>query len=310
MRARYSAPLGLCLSLLAAAVSGAPSTAWAGPATATTADPLTEAKDYYERGRAKFETADYLGAIDLWQQAYGSLKNDDASVEIRAALAYNIAAAREEAYKLSGDILELKRARVLLNRYISEIEALVEAGPERDEMLSGAKERLARIDELIAKDEANAKATPGPKAGGDGDGSSGDGDAGEGPTPETGDPNPVVDGGSGGAGKPLIFAGAGVAALGLAGVGVGAAFLAIGKSKNDEVGELVGPDDEASRVDAITAGERANTIAIGGLVAGGVLLATGGVLIGLGLKKNKSSKVAAVPWMQRNGGGVTLTGRF
>lgn len=304
------AKLSLCLAL-GAVVSMSPLPVIAAPAGA----PLDEAKTYYEQGKAKFDTADYLGAIDLWQKAYAALPDDDSSLAVRSALAYNIAAARQKAYELSGEVLELKRARILLNRYVEEINQLVEAGEERDKMLSSAQEKLDQIEKLITDEEAKKAAAAG-STGSAGTGGSKDtqrsGPPGSG---ESKDPNPVTkDGGINGPGKPLIFAGAGVAGLGVAAGAVGAAFMVIGKNRDQEVTDLNGPDDEDARRTAIKSGKSANTIAIIGGAAGVAFVGTGVALLVIGLKKNKdaSARVSPRVWPTFGPGqaGIGLTGRF
>src|SRR5262245_19291174 len=73
--------------------AGAPPLPDEDEATVDAPDPAIEdARKLYDRGRAKFETFDYLGAIELWTQAYEMLPDDDRYSEIRARLMFNLAA--------------------------------------------------------------------------------------------------------------------------------------------------------------------------------------------------------------------------
>ncbi|MEM9462736.1 MAG: hypothetical protein AAGF11_51825 [Myxococcota bacterium] len=108
---------------------------------------LTEARALYDEGKARFDTFDYQGAVDLWTKAYAKLPEDAAG--IRNRLVYNIATAQEKAFELDHDVEHLRRAQMLLESYIGNYKALVERTPESQAEVDKAQERIAVIKERI-----------------------------------------------------------------------------------------------------------------------------------------------------------------
>lgn len=108
---------------------------------------LDEARALYDEGKARFDTFDYQGAVDLWTKAYAKLPEDAAG--IRNRLVYNIATAQEKAFELDNDVEHLRRAQMLLESYIGNYKALVERTPETQTEVDKAEERIAVIKERI-----------------------------------------------------------------------------------------------------------------------------------------------------------------
>ncbi|MEM6290814.1 MAG: hypothetical protein AAGA54_06095 [Myxococcota bacterium] len=283
------------LALCCAVSVGLPAAAYAQPADGASSadDPLAAAETLYNKGRASFETADYLKAIDLWTEAYGLVDDTPENAAIKAALIYNIASAQEKAYDIDTDVAHLRQAAVLLETYARSVPAMYGEGPEADAEMEKVQTRL---DELQARiEEAEAKAAEAqPK------------DEPDVVPPPVVEPEPARE--TDPTARPLIISGAVVAGLGLAGLGVMAAGLAMGNAAND-VSDL-DPNEPSERRDQFARGRTGNTLALAGGVAGGVLIASGAVLIGLGVKRKNTGSVALAPYGGRGQAGLSLSGRF
>lgn len=302
MMPRHRAP-GLratAVLLVAALGSGLPGVVVAGPAAAPAAqaDPLEDAQRLYDRGRAKFETADYADAIELWTEAYASLPETAESSQIKALLIYNIATAREKQYDVSRDPIELRQAAILLQSFEQSIPALYGEGAEAEAERTKVQARLAAVQQRLREHEA-AQAQDGD---GDGDGEPQETAPEPTPTPET------HDDGKAPGGRGLVIGGAVAAGLGVGALGLMAAGIGMGARANDISG--LSPDDVDGRRAQFDRGRTGNTLAIAGGVAGGVLLVTGAVLLGLGLRRSRAGNVALAPVPTRGGTALVLQGRF
>lgn len=145
------------LALGVSLVLAAPATALVGVPSAQAAmqpaeDPaVVEARALYDEGKARFDTFDYEGAADLWTKAYGTLPEDQAGV--RNAMIYNIATAREKAYDVDKDLQHLRQAVLLLESYVKNYKALYKRTPETEAEVKKAENRIAALQERIAKAE-------------------------------------------------------------------------------------------------------------------------------------------------------------
>ena len=74
---------------------------------------LEAARSLYAQGVAKFEMFDYIGAIDLWTQAYAKLPEGDDVTEVKAAIVHNTAVARTKAYEIDKEVAHLEQAKRL-----------------------------------------------------------------------------------------------------------------------------------------------------------------------------------------------------
>ncbi len=287
-------PIALCCvtSLaLPTVVSAQPSTATTAAAAPEESGRLGEAEALYKRGRSSFETANYLEAIDLWEEAYGLVQDVPENAAIKAALIFNIAAAQEKAYDIDTDVTHLRQASVLMETYARSVPALYGEGPEGEAELEKIEARLTELRARIEAADAEAAARQ-PASGPD------PVDAVD-PVPEpTVQPDPKA--------KPLLIAGAVTAGLGVAGLGLMAGGLAIGNAAND-LEDGLSIEDRRAQFDR---GRTGDTLAIVGGVAGGALLVTGAVLVGIGLKKRSTGRMAVAPWGARAAAGATLRGRF
>lgn len=135
------------------------------PATAAeTEDPaMAESRRLYERGKARFDTFDYAGAVDLWTQAYAKLPADEASV--RNSMVYNIATAQEKAFEIDENVGHLRQAVKLLETYIANYKALYPANEETRAEVEKAENRIATLEERIEQAERGKVRPPPPVEG-------------------------------------------------------------------------------------------------------------------------------------------------
>jgi tetratricopeptide (TPR) repeat protein len=265
-----------------------------------------DAEAMFRRGQAKYETADYNGAIELWTEAYALVESTPETASIKALLLYNLAQAHVKAYELDEDVIHLKQAQQLLSSFRNNLSLLYEDKAQLEEETKKVDERLAEIETMLAAAKPPPEEQPPPPED-------------EPPPPEI-EPEPVADDAADARpGKPLIIAGG--ALLGLA-VGSGVVAIvgvAIGSGAND-IGDLE-PDDLTGREQRFASGRTGNVLAIVGTIGAGVLLPVGAALIGVGVKRNGEAK-RSTAMLQRtrlgasfggawgNGGGVTISGRF
>ncbi|EDM77176.1 hypothetical protein PPSIR1_26543 [Plesiocystis pacifica SIR-1] len=156
------ASFALTATLLSPSASAAPSESDAAaepaadaPAEDPAEDPaLVEAKDLYKQGEIKFRTAEYIDALALWKRAFGILPEGEDTRTIRNALVYNIAEAHSKAYEVNRNPTHLRKAKLLLENYQAEHEALYGDSPEAKKERAEAGERIEELDEKIKASEA------------------------------------------------------------------------------------------------------------------------------------------------------------
>jgi hypothetical protein len=298
---RRLAALATCVSLVCVGLM--PAVALAAPPESSA---NVEAEAMFRRGQAKYETADYNGAIELWTEAYALVESTPETASTKALLLYNLAQAHVKAYELDEDGIHLKQAQQLLQSFRANLSLLYEDKAQLDEETTKVDERLAEIDAMVAADkpppvEPPQEEPPPPELE---------------PNPE---PEPETDGRKPRTGKSLIIEG-GV----FLGLGVGAGVIAIvgavmGSGAND-ISDL-DPNDFTNREQRFATGRTGNVLLIAGSIGAGVLLPIGAALIGVGAKRNKQAKQSTAV-LQRtrlggswggawgNGGGLTISGRF
>jgi tetratricopeptide (TPR) repeat protein len=296
------AALATCVSLVCASFVPAVALAAAPESSAN-----AEAEAMFRRGQAKYETADYNGAIDLWTEAYALVESTPETASIKALLLYNLAQAHVKAYELDEDDIHLKQAQQLLQSFRNNLELLYEDKAQLDEETKKVDESLAEIETMLAASEP-AEDQPPPLE--------------EPPPPpeiEPG-PEPVADEpGDARPGRPLIITGGVLLGLGVGFGGIAIAGAVLGSGAND-IADLE-QTDLAAREQQFATGRTGNVLAIVGTVGAGVLFPIGGALIGVGAKRNGKAK-SGIALLQRtrlgatfggawgNGGGLTFSGRF
>ncbi|NVB40136.1 hypothetical protein G6O69_19980 [Pseudenhygromyxa sp. WMMC2535] len=304
----FSLGLGLCLGLgfglgpsqiaLAAPETQVEAQVDAQPEPPPVQDPTKEAKALFRRGQAKYETADYKGAIELWTDAYTLVDPTPENASIKALLIYNLAQAHVKAFELDEDVIHLKQAQQLLETFKSGVVLLYEDEADQAEEARKIDARIAEIDARLAEAEAQPEPEPEPEP----------------PPPALAvEPEPRTPGPAPRPGAPLIGAGATLAAVGLAFGGIAIAGAVIGSQANDlsEIDYL----DFEDRQEAFRSGSIGNGMAVSGLVIGGLMLPTGIALIAVGVKRNKraanlGSRALVLPSLGPRGAGLSIQGRF
>lgn len=284
------------LTCAALSLAGFAPRAAAAPAQGEAAAPekseTSEAEALFRRGQAKYETADYTGAIELWTEAYALVESVPENAGIKAVLLYNVAQAHVKAYELYEDPIHLKKALQLLQGFRGGIAVLYADEAARDEEYKKVDAKIAELEAALDAHEAKTEgpAEPPPKE-----------DPVEPPPPAPTNP-----------GRPLIITGGAVLGLGVAFGGVGLVGALIGSNAND-IDDL-DPLDLQAREERFRGGEAGNALAFTGLVIGGVFVPVGAALIAVGVKRNKAAnarpQALVLPTFGSGGAGLSLTGRF
>lgn len=236
-------------------------------------------------GSAAYDLADYATALEKFSAAYVALPDGPQTAGIRSAIVYNVGITQKRMYELDGDVVHLKTAKVLLTRYFDDF---AKDGAEED---AKGRALLDEIEAELAKHEAEAT------------------------TPTRDEPPPTVvppadtppkDPEAQRTARILIGVGGGVLGLGVVGAGLGLGGALWGQSLEGGIED--GTSTGVRRISALEDGRSANGLAIGGAIAGGVLLTAGAVVLAIGLKKRKAAatSVAVAP----TGSGFVVGGRF
>lgn len=279
------------VATLAVAMPPAAGTAPVEPSAAEAPDPqLERARELYQQGEARFATADFAGAIELWTEAFSIVPDSTDAARIKALLIYNLATARERAFEISGDVSHLRQAKILMEDYAASIPALFGDSPEGEDERAKITGRLNTITAQIdaadrKKDRERGRTTP--------------------------DERPDADdqGGGGRGATALIGVGAAALAVGVGGLAMMGAGLGMGSKANDLGG--LDDDDIDGRRAQFDRGRTGNTLAIAGGVVGGVFAITGAVLVGIGASRKAQAKRAAfAPWFGGRTVGLGVRGRF
>lgn len=237
-------------------------------------DPAIErARKLYDKGRAKFETFDYIGAIDLWTEAYEMLPDEERYADIRARLMFNLAAARLEAFDIDEKISHLRQAQRLMDIYVDSL------GPGHEADAAEAEQWQQRIADRLEQAERSAalrRATP------------------------KKDVPPPVDPRAAKRARTLTIAGASVLAVGVAGLAAMGGGLGWGaKIESDARKDADAmPSPTAGSFEKVLArGHAANGLAIAGAAIGGAAVITGVVLLAASArtKPRAGQRVAWIP---------------
>jgi len=255
--------------------------------------PLERAGKLIGEGQEKYDTADYIGAIELWSEAYAALPKDSEADQYRGVLVYQIANACREAYAVNREVRFLRKAEKLFQDYI-------EGLPSDDtDSLTPAEEALEEVREQLADYEANEAAnSPDPEidpgAEDEGDGS------------ET-DPEPLPPLGNG-----LRISGGISLGLGAVGLGLMGGFLGRGAALDSDGVELVGQSGpQGDEVGSLLAkGQTANRVAISMGIVGGLLTVAGVSLLVVDAVKRKRRAVAMTPVFTPKFAGLQFSSRF
>jgi tetratricopeptide (TPR) repeat protein len=243
-----------------------------------------EARALYEQGLGRYETADYLGAIDLWTQAFTLLPNDAEFASVKADIIYNLARARERQYDVDNDPAQLRQALILLDQYIESLPSLYADPGEVDQQRSKAQQVR---DDIQARLDEHEKAEA---------------------TKQVGSPAPAKQDEDKDPGRGLVLTGAALTAIGGAALGVSAAGMVLGNQAND-ISDL-DPADVDGRREQFDRGRTMNLMAISAGVGAGLLIGTGVALLVVGKKKGKESQARVLPFASPTLAGLSASGRF
>jgi hypothetical protein len=290
------------------------------------AAPDSEIERLYVEGQDKYAEGDFAGAADAWTRLLERLPEAQSNRATRENVLLNVVQAHLDGYararKDDGtkDIGHLRSGKEVLDAYFA---GFKKAYGDRAAVSAAVQEKADELDRTLADAEKEAAVVPEPDP---------DPDLGEptDPDPKEGGkdgPNIIVleaenDGGG------LIVGGAVAAGLSLGGFGVLAAGAVIANRAEEDFLAVTceapcGMDEqeaaEGERDDATKSGQLGNALTITGAIVGPVLLITGGVLIGIGLKRRKDAKAAreeklrsisVMPAGGRGFTGLVLSGRF
>ncbi len=277
-------PAGVGLSFAPATASAAT----VAPATDEDAQ-LAEAREMFERGRSKYDTFDYEGAIDVWQQAYAKVPESQAGV--RNAMVYNIALAQEKAFDVDKDVAHLRQAVLLLEQWVGSYKAMFKKTPETEAEVGKAQTRIAELTARIKRIESGEETTTeAPPAGDAEPGASIEFDTGYTPPPEVMREKKKAAANNRSEGK---------IAIGWTVGGIGAIVFLSGAGATAATSQTEDRDGLGA--------------SIGVLVFGTAMLVTGGILLGKGYKEKKAieqGQYSVAPYFDRQGGGAAFSMRF
>jgi len=247
----------------------------AKPAAKATDPAEEEARSLFEEGTVGYNTSDYAKAVDAFAKAYSKaaeIEDDDQREHVMNTLLFNLARSHFKAYDVDRDVEHLRKAKDLLEKYLAKEKDL---GDELDAeiLLKKTEKRLVELEPQEEKTIGDEPAV----------------------TPEQSQPptdKPRVNG--------LMIGGIVMITAGVGGLAVMTGGLVRANKAVDSC-----KSQPTERDDARNDIEGGNRMAFIGGVTGGLVLATGVVLLALGARK-RSRRMALVP----TGTGVTWIVRF
>lgn len=118
---------------------------------APTAD-LSEAQRLFDQGLARYESADYEGAIEVFTLALSEVRGQGVDdFHVRGLLLFNIGRAHVRAHEIDRDIEHLRQAQKILGSFLEQANSKEFAGTIDDETLQEAEEQLAEIDRALTE---------------------------------------------------------------------------------------------------------------------------------------------------------------
>lgn len=126
-----------------------PETAAAPEAEQPAEADLSEAERLFDEGIARYDAADFAGAIEVFTLALSELRSQGVSdFRIRGLLLFNIGRAHMRAYGIDDEIEHLRQAKSIFTSFVDE------ADEHRDEVEAGdieeAKAQLVEIEAMLA----------------------------------------------------------------------------------------------------------------------------------------------------------------
>jgi tetratricopeptide (TPR) repeat protein len=287
------------LCTLTALMLGTPVSAHAGGLADILADedsdPESVAKARFTEGKVLLETSAYLDSLEAFREAYAaaqSIEDEERRDWVLQSLRYYLADAHFRSYGVDGQKAHLATSRDLLERVLNTY-------PEEEDataLLANVTKALAKhTDEAeMAEETASVFLLPDAK-----------------PKAVSRPPRASEPGSAAPVAEPpeldqprnahLAW---GIAATTVGAIGLGVMGAGIGIGNAAERDYLTASTSEQGALDV--QGRAGNTLAIAGGVAGGLSLVTGAVLIGVGVKKKRASRLSLAP----AGFGARVSWRF
>jgi hypothetical protein len=267
---------------------------------------LSKAKQLFDEGTARYDAADYAGAIEKFTLAMAELEGQNVEdFGIRGLLRFNIGRAHMRAFEIDQKSEHLRQAKSIFKRFIEDAEHFPDQVDPAD--VEEAEAQLVEIDRLLAEPADEPEPEPEPGAGQGGDV----------PPAEPRDPAKLRASGIGltAAGAVLLAGGVGMLAWG-AGYGSAAERQVAGLDDANLPPDSAAFDD----ADDFVAAERRKGSAW--MAGGGVAAAVGIVGVALGVRQlvlakrssrtpaSEGARVNASAAIGRDGVWVGVSGRF
>jgi hypothetical protein len=124
---------------------------------------LGEAKRLFDEGTARYDAADFAGAIEVFTLALSELRKQGvADFRIRGLLLFNIGRTHMRAYGIDEEVEHLRQAKSIFTSFIDEAEGHPDEVDAAD--IDEAKARLVELEELLAAtNEPASEGKPKPK---------------------------------------------------------------------------------------------------------------------------------------------------
>jgi hypothetical protein len=113
---------------------------------------LSEAQRLFDEGLARYDTADYEGAIEVFTLALSEVRGQGVSdFHVRGLLLFNIGRAHVRAREIDHDIEHLRQAQKILGSFLEQANSEEYAGTIDAETLQEAEQQLVEIDRMLAE---------------------------------------------------------------------------------------------------------------------------------------------------------------
>lgn len=258
---------------------------------------LSKAKQLFDEGTARYDAADYAGAIEKFTLAMAELEGQNVEdFGIRGLLRFNIGRAHMRAFEIDQKSEHLRQAKSIFKRFIEDAEHYPDQVDSAD--VEEAEAQLVEIDRLLAEGSPADEPEPGPGP-----------EPVDAPPAKPRDPAKLRASGIGltAAGALLLAGGVGMLAWG-AGYGSAAERQVAGLDDANLPPDSAAFDD----ADDFVAAERRKGSAW--MAGGGVAAAVGIVGVALGVRQlvlaKQTSRVNASAAIGRDGVWVGVSGRF
>ena len=265
---------------------------------------VAQASELAQTAQARFETAEFASAIELWSRAYDLLPDTAEYAAQRSMLTYQMAHACVEAYALDPQLGYLRKAERLFAGYL---QTLSDQDPEG---VAEVEKTLTELRAKIAESEA-AAVVPAPAI--TDEGAEAEALAEAKLAAQRREEARAASDRRARRWRRLTVAGGVTAGVGVGLLGVMSYGLVRGRQVDAEGQREVAEGGDPGRLaELLQEGTRANHLAIATGVVGGVLAAAGIVLVSRGVvgERRARSELVLAPVWSPGGGLVAVAGRF